>query len=215
MAAMSADDLNAITDPNAFRKAASELGLTVRVTSSDGQKRPYRRKPDIVEDYRRQLAESQCQNGSACGPDMQVDEQVAETASNPSETPPTGRLSHSQDFVVGGKRCAICCTPCRTGLTVADGCPGTVCSLQCKLRANDRWIEAKLSSPDASASAATSGKSASSSSHCALEAMPSEAVATTLASGRVASQSSSASSNSQGGLSAQRQPVLHVCHLSC
>ena len=161
MPAMSADDLNAITDPNAFRKAALELGLTVRVTSSDGQKRPYRRKPHIVEDYRRQLAESQCQSGSACGPDMQVDEQVAETASNPRETPPTGPFSHSQDFVVGGKRCAICCTPCRTGLTVADGCPWTVCSLQCKLRANDRWIEAKLSSPDASASAATSGKSAS------------------------------------------------------
>ena len=38
--------------------------------------------------------------------------------------------------------------------------------------------------------------------------MPSEAVATTLASGRVVSQSNSASSNSQGGLSAQRQPVI-------
>ena len=135
---MPADDLTSITRQVLFRKTARKLGLTVRFKPGHGKHFKERRKADIVEDYRRQLLESQCQSGSACGPDMPVDEQVAETASNPRETPPTGPFSHSQDFVVGGKRCAICCTPCRTGLTVADGCPWTVCSLQCKLRANDR-----------------------------------------------------------------------------
>ena len=48
---MSAEDLNAITNPAVFRKTAFELGLTVRFKLPDGR-RKYRPKADIVEDYR-------------------------------------------------------------------------------------------------------------------------------------------------------------------
>ena len=63
---MSAENLNAITEPGLFRKTAKELGLTVRVKLFDGKKYIPRPKADIVEDYRQLLAESQRSGGSAC-----------------------------------------------------------------------------------------------------------------------------------------------------
>ena len=53
---MSAEDLNAITDPDVFRKTAFKLGLTVRFKPPDGSNYKCRRKAYIVEDYRQQLA---------------------------------------------------------------------------------------------------------------------------------------------------------------
>ena len=59
---MSAEDLNAITNPAVFCKTAFELGLTVRFKVPDGLKYKWRARPKshIVEDYRQQLAESKC-----------------------------------------------------------------------------------------------------------------------------------------------------------
>ena len=73
---MSADDLTSITDPGLFRKTARKLGLTVRFKPGHGKHFNPRRKADIVEDYRRQLGESQCGSGSVYGFQMQVSKQV-------------------------------------------------------------------------------------------------------------------------------------------
>ena len=94
---MSADDLTSITDPGLFRKTARKLGLTVRFKPGHGKHFKERRKADIVEDYRRQLVESQCQSGSACGFQTQVDKQFAETASTPQPCSPDVPLDAALD----------------------------------------------------------------------------------------------------------------------
>ena len=51
-------ELQAITDIVELRKRAGELGMVLRVLQPDGQEMSWRRKADILDDYKRKLDES-------------------------------------------------------------------------------------------------------------------------------------------------------------
>jgi len=55
--AFSVAELQSILNAHFFRKRVLELGVDVRIKKLDGTGHNYRRKPDVVEDYRRQLEE--------------------------------------------------------------------------------------------------------------------------------------------------------------